>query len=119
MRSSIASFRWMQSSITCPWHLWNRQYFFLSTHFLSCEGAFGGLTPASIRSATVISARSFSLDMAMGVYSVKRPLGDFPSRAILPSFFFSWKGFLEDSTAGSSFLDLLRLYAYSYSSYLM
>ena len=31
LRSSMASFRWLQSSVTCPWHLWNQQYFVLST----------------------------------------------------------------------------------------
>jgi len=93
--------------------------FVLTTHFLSCDGAFGGLTPASVRSATAISARIFSLDMAKGVYSVKQPLGPLPSRATLCSFFFSRKGFMEDSAASSSFLDLLRLSAYSSSSYRM
>jgi len=100
MRSSIASLIWMQSSIVWPWHLWNRQYFVLSTPFLSCDGAFGGSTPASARSATAISTKIFSLDMAKGVYFVKRPLGALPSQTSLPSFFFSWKGFLEDSAEG-------------------
>ena len=115
--------RWAQWSFFptqgfCPWHLWNQHYLVLSTPFLSCKGAFGGLTPAFVRSATAISARIFSLDMAKGVHSVKRPLGPLPSRATLPSFFFSWKGFLEDLAAGSSFLDLLRLSVYNSSSYL-
>ena len=105
--------------ILCQWYLWNRQYLVLSTPFRSFDGAFGGLTRAFVRSATEISARIFSPDMAKGVYSLKRLLGPLPSRFTLPSFFFSWKGFLEDSTAGSSFLDLLRLSAYSSSSYLM
>jgi len=55
---------------------------------------------ASARSATAISTRIVSLDMAKGVYYVKRPLGALPSRATFPSFFLSWKGFLEDSAAG-------------------
>jgi len=81
----------------CPWHLWNRQYFVLSTLFLSCDGSFGGLTSASARSATAISTKIFSLDMAKGVYFVKQPLGALPSQTALPSFFFSWKGFLEEA----------------------
>jgi len=27
--------QWMESSVTCPWHLWKRQYFVLLTPFLS------------------------------------------------------------------------------------
>jgi len=88
MRSSIASFRWMQSSVKCPWHLWNRQYLVLSTPFFSCEGPFGGLTPASFRSATTITTKIFSLDMAKGVYSVKRPVGPWLSRVALPCLLF-------------------------------
>jgi len=70
------------------------------------QGAFGGLTPASVRSATAISARIFSPDIAKGVYLVKRPLGLLPSRVTLSSFFFSWKGFSEDSTVGSYIYNL-------------
>jgi len=90
MRSSISSFRWMQSSVKCLRHLWNRQYLVLSTPFFSCEGAFGRLTQVSFRSDTSISGKVFSLDMAKGVYLVKRPVGPLLSRATLPSFFFSY-----------------------------
>jgi len=93
----------IQSLVKCPWHLWNQQYFVLSVSFFSCEGALGGLIPSSFRSATLISTRIFSLDIARGVYSVKQPTSPF----------------LEDSTAGSSFLLLFRLSAYNSSSYQM
>jgi len=111
MRISNSSFRWMQSSVTCPWHFWNRHHLVLSIPFFSCEAGFGGLTPASFSSATEILAKIFSLEIDKGVYYVKRPPGPLPSRVTLSSFFLSWKGFLEDSTTGFSFLILLRLSA--------
>jgi len=109
MSISIASFRWMQSSVRCPRHFWNRHHLVLPITFFSCEGGFR-VWPQLPSAPLLRSQPEFSPRTLIGGVLRKATAWSLAFTGIFTFPFVVVECFfLEDLAVGSSFLTLLRL----------